>query len=154
MILLFIYCNWVSTQWLRSVDLRKNTKETANIQKETVPKQGTHITQKQTHRTTKHTQNPRWGGQIFRTRPDPPWGPPSLPYKRHSVFLGGGKVRPGCGVDHSPLSSTEVKEGGELYLYFSSVLTRPVLGWASPLTSPVSTIPSLFNSQSSVTDDT
>jgi len=28
------------------------------------------------------------GGEIFRTRPDRPWGPPSLLYKGHRVFPG------------------------------------------------------------------
>jgi len=28
----------------------------------------------------------RWGGVIFRTRPDRPWGPPSLLYKGYRVF--------------------------------------------------------------------
>jgi hypothetical protein len=29
------------------------------------------------------------GGQIFRTRPDRPWGPPSLLYNGYRVFPGG-----------------------------------------------------------------
>ena len=28
----------------------------------------------------------RWGGKIFRTRPDRPWGPPSLQYNGYRVF--------------------------------------------------------------------
>ena len=31
----------------------------------------------------------RWGGDIFRTRPDRPWGPPSLLYNGYRVFPGG-----------------------------------------------------------------
>jgi hypothetical protein len=31
----------------------------------------------------------RWGDEIFRTRPDRPWGPPSLLYKGYRVFPGG-----------------------------------------------------------------
>ena len=31
----------------------------------------------------------RWGGEIFRTRPDLPWGPPSLLYNGYRVFPGG-----------------------------------------------------------------
>ena len=31
----------------------------------------------------------RWGGEIFRTRSDRPWGPPSLLYNRYRVFPGG-----------------------------------------------------------------
>jgi len=32
------------------------------------------------------------GGGIFRTRPDRPWGPPSLLYDRYRVFPGGKAV--------------------------------------------------------------
>jgi len=49
------------------------------------------------------------GAEIFRTRPDRSWGPPSLLYNGYRVFHGG-KVQPGCGVDHQPPSSAEVKE--------------------------------------------
>jgi len=31
----------------------------------------------------------RWGGEIFRTCPDRPWGPPSLLYNEYRVFPGG-----------------------------------------------------------------
>ena len=48
----------------------------------------------------------RWG-EIFRTCPDRPWGPPSLLYNRYRVFPAG-KVRPGRDVDPSPPSSAEV----------------------------------------------
>jgi hypothetical protein len=30
-----------------------------------------------------------WGGEIFRTHPDQPWGPPSLLYSGYWVFPGG-----------------------------------------------------------------
>jgi hypothetical protein len=50
----------------------------------------------------------RWG-EIFRTCPDRPWGPPSLLYSGYRVFPGG-KVRPGRDADHSPTSSAEVME--------------------------------------------
>jgi hypothetical protein len=40
------------------------------------------------------------GGEIFRTCPDLPWGPPSLLYKRYRVFVGG-KKRPGRDPDPS-----------------------------------------------------
>ena len=33
--------------------------------------------------------NPGGGGDIFRTRPDLPWGPPSLLYNEYRVFTGG-----------------------------------------------------------------
>src|SRR5215510_13741196 len=38
------------------------------------------------------------GGAIFRTRPDRPWGPPSLLYNGYRVFPG--VKRPGHGADH------------------------------------------------------
>jgi hypothetical protein len=42
------------------------------------------------------------GGEIFRTCPDRPWGPPSLLYNGYLVFPGG-KVRPGRDADPHPL---------------------------------------------------
>jgi len=50
------------------------------------------------------------GGEIFRTCPDQPWGPPSLLYNGHRVFPGG-KERPGRDADPSPSSSAVVKKG-------------------------------------------
>ena len=49
------------------------------------------------------------GGEIFRTRPDQPWSPPSLLHNWYSVSFPGVK-RPGRGVDHSTPSSAKVKE--------------------------------------------
>ena len=43
----------------------------------------------------------RWG-EIFRTSPDRPWGPPSLLHKEYRVFPWG-KARPGCNAEPSPL---------------------------------------------------
>jgi hypothetical protein len=48
------------------------------------------------------------GGEIFRTCPDPPWGPPSFLYNGYRVFPGG-KLRPGRDADPSPPSNAEVK---------------------------------------------
>ena len=48
----------------------------------------------------------RWG-EIFRTCPDRPWGPPSLLYNGYRVFPGG-KVLPGRDDDPLPPSSAEV----------------------------------------------
>jgi hypothetical protein len=56
------------------------------------------------------------GGEIFRTCPDRPWGPPSLLYSGYRVFTGR-KVWPGRDADPSPPSSAEVKNRVELYLY-------------------------------------
>jgi len=39
-----------------------------------------------------------------------------------------GAKRPGHGVDHPPQSNAEVKEKVELYLFFPSGLSWPVLG--------------------------
>jgi len=48
-------------------------------------------------------------GTRFSTRPDRPWGPPSLMYNGYRVFPGG-KVRPGRAADHSLPSSAAVME--------------------------------------------
>ena len=58
----------------------------------------------------------RWGGEIFCTCPDWPWGPPSLLYNGYRVFPRG-KERPGCDADPSPPSSAIGHERVELYLY-------------------------------------
>jgi hypothetical protein len=71
------------------------------------------------------------GGEIFRSRPDRPWGPPSLLYNWYRVSFPGVK-RSGRGVDHPPPSSAEVKERVELYLYSPSRPSWPVLGRTLP----------------------
>jgi hypothetical protein len=48
------------------------------------------------------------GGEIFRTCPERPWGPPSL-YNGYRVFPGS-EVRPGRAADHSHTSSAGVME--------------------------------------------
>ena len=47
-------------------------------------------------------------GDIFNTRPDRPWGPPSLLYNGYRVSF------PGRGVNHPLPSKAEVKEKVEL----------------------------------------
>jgi len=59
----------------------------------------------------------RRGGEIFRTRPDPPCCPPNLLYNGYRVFPVVTK-RPGRGVDHPPPSSAVVKERLELCVFF------------------------------------
>ena len=50
------------------------------------------------------------GGEIFRTCPDRPWGPPSLLYNGYRAFAGG-KERPGRNADpSSPSSAVVMKE--------------------------------------------
>ena len=58
----------------------------------------------------------RGGGEIFRTCPDRPWGPPSLLYNGYRVFPGG-KERPGRDANPSPPSSAVGHERVQLYLY-------------------------------------
>jgi len=57
----------------------------------------------------------RWGGEIFCTCPDRPWGPPSLLYNEYRVFPGG-KERPRRDADPSPPSSAV----GHEYSYTST----------------------------------
>ena len=54
------------------------------------------------------------GGEIFRTRPYRPWGPPSLLYNWYRVFRGGKAVGAWC---WPPIFSAEVLNRVELYLY-------------------------------------
>jgi len=56
------------------------------------------------------------GGEIFRTCPDRPWGPPSLLYNGYRVFHGR-KEQPGRDADPSPPSSAVGHERVELHLY-------------------------------------
>jgi hypothetical protein len=50
-----------------------------------------------------------------------------------------GVQRPGRGVDHPPTSSAEVKVRVELYLYFPSGPSWPVIGYTLPLLKGVET---------------
>ena len=65
-------------------------------------------------------------GEIFCTCPDRPWVPPSLLYNGYRVFPGG----KAAGAWRLPptLSSAEVKERVELYIYSPSRLSWHVLG--------------------------
>ena len=56
------------------------------------------------------------GGEIFRTCPDRPWGPPNLLYNGHRVFPGG-KERPGRDAHPSPLLVPWSRKGRAIYLY-------------------------------------
>jgi len=50
---------------------------------------------------------PRGVGEIFLTRPDRPWGPPSFLYNGYRGCLPS-LMRPGRGVDHPPPSGASV----------------------------------------------
>ena len=66
------------------------------------------------------------GGDIFHTRPDRLWGPPSLLYKGYRVSFPEVK-RTGRGVDYATPSSAEVKERIVLYIYSPSDFSRSVI---------------------------
>jgi len=66
------------------------------------------------------------GGEIFRTRPDQPWGLPSLLYNGYHVFPGGKGGR-GVVLTTNPPSSAEVKERVQLYIFSPSGPLWPVL---------------------------
>jgi hypothetical protein len=87
---------------------------------------GTESLQKENKRRNSEKNNPG-GGEIFCTRPDRPWVPPSLLYIGYRLSPPGVKW-PGRGANHPPSSSAEVKERVELYLYSSSGPSWPVLG--------------------------
>ena len=77
-----------------------------------------HVVNIQHHQTRWRLDGPGsnpGGGEVFRTRPDRPWGPSSLLYsgcRVFSFFLKGLE----CGVYQLPPCSAEVKEIVELYL--------------------------------------
>ena len=64
------------------------------------------------------------GGEIFRTLPDRPWGPPSLLYKGFRVFPGD-KADGAWRWPPTP-SSAEVKERTELYIFWAFVASSRV----------------------------
>ena len=49
------------------------------------------------------------GGAVFRTRPDRPWGPPSLLYNGYRVFPGGESGRGVVLTTHPHLSAEVMK---------------------------------------------
>ena len=73
----------------------------------------------------------RWG-RNFPHPSRPALGPTSSPINWFRISFPGVK-RPGRSVDHLPLSSAEVKERVELYLYSPSGSSWLALGWNLPL---------------------
>ena len=71
----------------------------------------------------------RLGGEIFRTRPDRPWGPPSLLYKEYLVFPGGKAAGAWRCPSPPPPSSAEVEGRVQLYFCTPSGPSWPVPGW-------------------------
>jgi hypothetical protein len=69
---------------------------------------------------TDRGSRPVLGGEVFRTFPHRPWGPPRLLYNAYRVSFQGIK-QPRPGVDHPPASNAEVKERVELYLWTLSI---------------------------------
>ena len=67
------------------------------------------------------------GGEIFRTRPEWPWDPPSLLYNGYRVFPGG-KAAVNCRWPPTP-SGADVKERVGLYLHSPFRPSWSVLGW-------------------------
>ena len=71
-------------------------------------------------------------GEIFCTRPNRLWGPPSLLYDGYWIFFFFGGKRPERGVNHQFHSSAEDEEILELYLYSLSGPSWPVVGCTLP----------------------
>jgi hypothetical protein len=62
------------------------------------------------HKVQKNIRNPGGGGgQIFRTCPDRPWGPPGLLYNGYRVSFLAVK-RPGRGANHPPYLVPRLKK--------------------------------------------
>ena len=70
-------------------------------------------------------------GEIFRTRPDRHWGPPTVLYNGYLVFFPGWKAAGAWCWLPTP-SIAEVKEIVELYLLCPSGPSWPVLEWPLP----------------------
>jgi hypothetical protein len=69
--------------------------------------------------------------EVFHTRSDPPWGPPSPIYNEYRVFTAVKAAEAGRWPPTS--SSAKVKERVQLHFYSPSGLSWPVLGWTLPL---------------------
>ena len=67
------------------------------------------------------------GGKSFRTCPESPGAHPASYSMGTRSFLGAKWL--GCGIDHPTPSSAEVKERVELYLFYPTGPSWPILGW-------------------------
>ena len=76
---------------------------------------------------TVRVSHPGGGSEISRTHPDRPWGPPSLLYNGYRIFPWSNAAE--AWRWPPTLSSANVKERVELYLYSTSEPSWPVLGW-------------------------
>jgi hypothetical protein len=68
----------------------------------------------------------RWGARFSTPVLTGPGGHPAFCTMGTGSFPG--VKRPGCGADHPPSSSAEVKEGVELYIYSPSGPLWPIVG--------------------------
>jgi len=71
------------------------------------------------------------GGEIFRTCPDRPWGPPSLLYNKYRIFPRG-KERPARDAGHLTPSSVVVRKSRAIPLLPLWVV-RPVQGLSASI---------------------
>jgi len=78
------------------------------------------------------------GGEIFRTRPDQPWGPPGLLHNVYGVISGGKSAR-AWRWPPSLTSSAKAKERVEIYINSHSGASWPILWWTSALTAQIFT---------------
>ena len=81
----------------------------------------------------------RWGGgEIFRTRPDRPWGPPILLYNGYQVFPGSKEAGAWCCPP--PPSKCRGHERVQLHLHSPSGPSWPVMGAPLPFTFTVTIV--------------
>jgi hypothetical protein len=81
----------------------------------------------------------RWGGEIFSTRPNRPWGLPSLLYNGYRV------KRRGRGVNHPPPSSAEVRVESSRAIPLLPLWAFMACSWVNfTFTSTCATFPTLL----------